>query len=615
MKMFVWICALGLLAITQLSVAKSNKCAQLEQAFLNVSDNDEPACRCMPSEFGRDESDEEFIFIGCTKQTMPNVYRALHAVNETNITQLIIWDSMFIAPSSSMFSMVRPKILSIQRSDLSYFHSEPFADLGDRLKNLFLRNNILRKIDKQTFAKLSNLELLDLSGNKLEIVKRETLSHLKSLEILLVSNNRINAIEDGAFDGLSNLRTLNLAHNELRNITRDTLRGLSNLETLELEGNLIDYIDENAFKHTPKLRLLNLGNNTLKRITLRNMSQLTSLLLNNNTIRNLKHVVFSNLPSLLNLRLDKNHITRIQNGDLEGLRESRQLRSLSLVANNLSFVAENAFRPCSQLTILSLQNNDLKSLRSETEDGKEGVSWLKPMTKLKSIYLSRNNISSLQSGDLNVIPTLQEVSMDNNQLTSIDKDALKGLQLKKLFLNNNRFYYLPEGIFEGWNTEVIYSVDLAENPWECICGHEWIGEWLSKLGDRSTPSGNVGCVAYQQRRCDLTDEPPKHSAWITVIAGVLAFIALLFLTAIAYLYIQEACTRSSVPLRRIPSDMMRLIPSVESLSFPNPVIEDARKEAANSKTAADEVKVANGSPVGADDEQKGEKKRVRFDGI
>ncbi|KAI6214687.1 hypothetical protein M3Y94_00298100 [Aphelenchoides besseyi] len=613
MKNVLWICVLGILANFHLAAAKDDQCAQLEKAFLNVSDNDEPACRCMPKEFGHDDANEEFIFIGCTKQSMPSVYWAFHAVNETNITQLTIWDSVMVKLPNDFFSKIRPKILSIKDSVMSNFPKETFVHLTDRLKSLFLRNNILKKVDKDTFGKLEKLELLDLSGNKLVEIPRETFGKLKALEILLLANNKISHMEDGAFDGLTNLRTLNLAHNSIRNITRNTFRGLRNLEVLELEGNQIEFVDNDAFKHTPKLRVLNLGNTSLKQITLRSLPQLETLLLNSNKIARMRHVILSDLPSLRNLRLDQNQLTQIQNGDFDGLRDSRQLTSLSLVANNISHVDAYAFSPCSQLSILSLQNNDLKSLRSESDS--ESTSWLSPMKRLKSVFLSRNNISVLQNGDLNVISSLKEVSIDHNQLTSIDKNALKGLQLRKLFLNNNRFYYLPEGIFEGWNTENIYSVDLAENPWECICGHEWIGEWLNKLGDRSTPSGNVGCVAYQQGRCDDGDDGPKHSAWITVIAGILAFIALLFLTAIAYLYIQEACARTSLPLRRIPSDMMRLIPSVESLSFPNPVLNEMRKEPMNGKlNGGTDVKISNGT-VNVADDPKGEKKRVRFDGI
>lgn len=96
------------------------------------------------------------------------------------------------------------------------------------------------------------------------------------------------------------------------------------------------------------------------------------------------------------------------------------------------------------------------------------VSWLAPLQNLKRIFLSQNNITSLENGDLNIVPSLQEASLDNNQLTSINRHALKGLQLRKLFLNNNSFHYLPEGIFEGWDTQQIFAVDLAGNPFECM---------------------------------------------------------------------------------------------------------------------------------------------------
>lgn len=54
-------------------------------------------------------------------------------------------------------------------------------------------------------------------------------------------------------------------------------------------------------------------------------------------------------------------------------------------------------------------------------------------------------------------------------------------------------------------------------------------------------------------------------------ASVLAVVALLFLVAIGYLYVQENCY-SPMPLKRVPSDMVQLIPSMESLSYPNPIV-------------------------------------------
>jgi len=586
-----------------------DKCAELERAFLLASDTGELACRCMPNDFKHDDDNEEFVFIGCNKQPMPSVFRALHAVNETNVTQITIWDSVIDPVLSDMFTMVRPKVLSIENSAVSFFRKDPFASLSDRLKTLFLRNNIMQKIDKQVFTNLTQLELLDLSGNKLKAIQKEAFSQLTSLQILMFANNRITSIEDGSFENMANLRTLNLANNKLQTISRGMFRGLHNLEILDLESNQIKQIDWQAFQNMPKLRVLNLGNNSISALELRNLVSLESLHINNNKITSMKRVVLRNLPKLSNLRLDRNQIHEINDEDMSGLRESRQLRSLSLVANNLTRVEANAFKNCGQLTTLSLQNNLINSLQSTPKDGHKPVSWLTPMQKLRRIFLSQNNLSSLENGDLNVVSTLKEVSMDHNQLSTVDKDALKGIQLQKLFLDHNNFHYLPEGIFDGWDTEQIFSVDLSENPWECICNHEWIGEWLNKLGDRSIPSGNIGCVVYQQQRCADVDEGPKHSAWITVFAGVLSFIALLFLTAIAYLYLQEACARSPLPLRRIPSDMLRLIPSVESLTYPNQIPNDPNKrttEAASVKTNG----VARSGSV--DETGKNEKKRVRF---
>jgi hypothetical protein len=60
----------------------------------------------MPKEFGHNEENEEFIFVGCTAQSMPSVYRALHAINDTKITQLTIWDASISILPSDMLSNV-----------------------------------------------------------------------------------------------------------------------------------------------------------------------------------------------------------------------------------------------------------------------------------------------------------------------------------------------------------------------------------------------------------------------------------------------------------------------------------------------------------------------------
>ncbi|CAD5216785.1 unnamed protein product [Bursaphelenchus okinawaensis] len=584
------------------SVASTDTCQEIEAAFQSVVEaNEEPACRCMPKGFGGHD-DEGYVFVGCTRQNMPSIYRALNVLNETNMTQLKIWNSLLNILPTDLFSKVRPKVLSIENSGVSVFRKGAFSNLGSRLQSLYLMNNILKNFDKHTFNELSNLEMLDMSGNKLSAIKADQFGPLAKLEHLHLTNNQIQEIENGAFALLKNLKVLHLAGNALSNITKDTFKGLENLEVLQLENNNLKNIDAGAFSGMKKLKVLDLGHNSLHNIQLESLPQLETLLLNNNKLQSMKSVTLKSIPKLSTLNFDNNNIVQIASNDMDYLTESRELNSLSFVANNMTHIDASAFRYCPKLTILSLQNNNLTSLSSVPKGGNGAVSWLKPLTNLKSLFLTWNQISVLKNGELNVIPSLEEVSMDHNKLGTIDKEALTGLQLKKLFLNGNELYYLPEGLFQGWNTENIYSVDLAENPWECICGHEWIGEWLRKLGDRSTPSGNVGCLAYH---CgNDVEETPKHSAWITVVAGILAFVALLFLAAIAYLYIQETCGRAPIPLKRIPSDMVRLIPSMESLSFPNPVAGELGKPIIKPTTPPEDGK-----------KDENDKKRVRFNGV
>lgn len=46
------------------------------------------------------------IWIGCTKQNMPSVYRALNALNKTYISQMWIWNSLINILPNDMFANV-----------------------------------------------------------------------------------------------------------------------------------------------------------------------------------------------------------------------------------------------------------------------------------------------------------------------------------------------------------------------------------------------------------------------------------------------------------------------------------------------------------------------------
>lgn len=142
---------------------------------------------------------------------------------------------------------------------------------------------------------------------------------------------------------------------------------------------------------------------------------------------------------------------------------------------------------------------------------------------------------------------------------------------------------------------------LSDNPWECICGKEWLGSWLESIGDANTAQGGLGCLTM---RCESSDYEPSDQRWITYLAVALAFITLTCMFAIGYLLMKEYSygKQPLFTLRRVPSDMVQLIP--EGLAYPNPMtLPEPGNTCLKNGSAQKEASSA------------GDKKHVRFNGI
>lgn len=559
---------------------KSTLCSNIDAAFKQAAEiNGVEACRCFADspisssrEWRSSVRDSDNIWLGCTRQNMPQVFSALNALNETIISKLWIWDTLISILPADMFNQVRPRILSIERSKLSFFRKGAFSNLGQRLKVLQLRNNILQGINPVMFEDLYRLEVLDLGGNKIDKITNGGLNKLKDLETLILSDNQIAQIEDGAFQSLSNLKTLNLANNKLTNITKDTFRGLDNLETLILQSNNIGNIDWSAFAHMKNLKLLDIGSNQVTRVELRGLESLEKLLVNNNSIQSMKNLTLRDLRSLHVLSLDRNFIKQILDGDLHFLGESPRLTSFSIAANEITKIEPRALEPIHQITILSLQNNKLSSLSSS--DGTANVSFLRPLRKLTNLYLSSNTLSHIDESDLSTLTSLKVLALDHNEIEKIHGKSFTSLSvLNRIYLNNNRLLYLPKGTFDALSVDLIDAIDVSENGWRCICGEEWLSDWLDSIKDRNVADGNMGCIAARACDGEISDEE-QHSVWITVIASALAVVSLLILVAIGFLYLEDGRQMEKLtnPLRRVPSDLLQLIPNGgSSISLANDI--------------------------------------------
>ncbi|XP_051904203.1 leucine-rich repeat-containing protein 4B [Hippocampus zosterae] len=93
----------------------------------------------------------------------------------------------------------------------------------------------LKDIPKLTA--LVRLEELELSGNRLEIIRPGSFQGLVLLRKLWLMHSQVSVIERNAFDDLKNLEELNLSHNSLHSLPHDLFTPLHKLERVHLNHN------------------------------------------------------------------------------------------------------------------------------------------------------------------------------------------------------------------------------------------------------------------------------------------------------------------------------------------------------------------------------------------
>ncbi|XP_061685781.1 slit homolog 1 protein-like isoform X1 [Syngnathoides biaculeatus] len=107
-----------------------------------------------------------------------------------------------------------------------------------------------------------NLTELYLDGNQFTRVPAQ-LHNFRNLQLIDLSNNKISSLSDDSFANMSQLTTLILSYNSLRCIPLLALRGLRSLRLLSLHGNDISELQHGIFNDVTSLSHLAIGSNPL----------------------------------------------------------------------------------------------------------------------------------------------------------------------------------------------------------------------------------------------------------------------------------------------------------------------------------------------------------------
>uniref|UniRef100_A0A0G4F7N8 Uncharacterized protein n=1 Tax=Chromera velia CCMP2878 TaxID=1169474 RepID=A0A0G4F7N8_9ALVE len=258
---------------------------------------------------------------------------------------------------------------------------DSLREVPSALLRLVLRANEITFLPPEmgSFACLSQLEVLDVSHNRLEVVPSQ-LSGLRELRALFLNHNYLTRIPADLFVHCTKLGWLNASTNRIQSLP-EALFSHGGLEVLNMSSNKIKTLERFC---TPKLRILNLSTNKIgSQVSCKDCVCLTDI----NLARN---------PCRFTVRVDRHTPVQLINqasNAVFGLPPKfstlSALRQLILASNELRNVPSVLFS-MENLELLNLSHNKIKEIPKD----------IAKIHNLHSLYLKQNEVETLPSNPL-----------------------------------------------------------------------------------------------------------------------------------------------------------------------------------------------------------------------
>lgn len=142
--------------------------------------------------------------------------------------------------SHTFAALTNLRSLDLSGNQLALIHPEALSIPGSPLRELNLSSslhNFTALTDLTTALRwggLWGLLRLDLSGNLLALLPPGMFSHVPNLQHLLLRNNSLMSIYAGTFSGIDHLEVLDLTHNEIEAFRADALQELERLGNAQI---------------------------------------------------------------------------------------------------------------------------------------------------------------------------------------------------------------------------------------------------------------------------------------------------------------------------------------------------------------------------------------------
>uniref|UniRef100_A0A667Y5J5 Leucine rich repeat containing 32 n=1 Tax=Myripristis murdjan TaxID=586833 RepID=A0A667Y5J5_9TELE len=342
--------------------------------------------------------------------------------------------------------------LDLSRNMLQNLTLETLA-FHTSLHNLNLHSNKIQFIQPDLFKDMTNLKVLDLSRNYLDVfaLTKTYIGPLPAVESLdLSSNGLYTGMTDYFLSHSPLLENLSLSGNSITKIAKNTFNGSLGLRGINLHNNVILEIEDGAFDSLHNLTELDLSKNSITCITDFNLSKLKVLNLSKNSMETFQTADSDIEYDLLYLDLSENRIPYFpllpRRNKIVYLDVSRnQLYSVNVTgpAEELAILGHSSsnlrtrHQLLSNLVYLDLSYNQLKSIP---------LSFICSMLSLEVLNVSNNCISSFYVEDL--LPQVRVLDLSYNSLQNFSLGENTLQLLEELFLQGNALTTLDPQSFQ-----------------------------------------------------------------------------------------------------------------------------------------------------------------------
>ncbi|XP_045896383.1 transforming growth factor beta activator LRRC32 [Micropterus dolomieu] len=347
------------------------------------------------------------------------------------------------------------QMLDLSRNQMQNLTQETLA-YHTGFRHLNLHSNKIHFIQPGLFKDMTDLKVLDLSRNHLNVFARSKINigPLTAVESLDLSSN-------GLYTGMSDyfladsplLANLSLNSNSITKIANNTFSGSLALTKISLHNNVIMEIEGGAFDSLNHLTELDLSKNSITCITDFNLYNLKLLNLSKNSMESFQSTESNDRYHLLSLDLSENKMlyfpllpkknmlkyldvsrNQLQSINVTGNPDENttfhlnHLRYLDMSFNQLKSIPESFFSGMGLLEVLNVSNNCIGSF---------SITDKFHLRRVKIIDLSYNSLQSLTFGK-NTLQSLEKLFLQGNDLTTLDHQIFRRLpSIKHLHLQQN----------------------------------------------------------------------------------------------------------------------------------------------------------------------------------